>query len=151
MKSTDFANFHNIVQFVSYYLFAFPKVIVNFQKRCLMLCSYFREGTFFLGGGGLENFGIFFPKKVLALHRVLMKTLLTPYLQVTDKSATLPSLLHGIFHAVETSERFACEPMCLNMDIFISILNVCALKQGKCEQSVWDIYVLQLKFEYGSI
>ena len=28
---------------------------------------------------------------------------------MTDKSATLPSLLHGMFHAVETSERFACE------------------------------------------
>ena len=24
---------------------------------------YIREGTFFLGGGGLGNFGIFFPKK----------------------------------------------------------------------------------------
>ena len=28
---------------------------------------------------------------------------------MTDKSATLPSLLHGMFHAVETSELFACE------------------------------------------
>ena len=33
----------------------------------------FREGTFFLGGGGLGNFGIFFPKKVLALPCVLIK------------------------------------------------------------------------------
>ena len=28
---------------------------------------------------------------------------------MTHKSVTLPSLLHGMFHAVETSERFACE------------------------------------------
>ena len=41
---------------------------------------------------------------MLALPCVLIKKLLTPHLQVTDKSATLPSLLHGMFHAVETSE-----------------------------------------------
>ena len=52
---------------------------------------------------------VFFPKKVLALPCVLIKKLLTPHLQVTDKSATLHSLLHGMVHAVETSERFACE------------------------------------------
>ena len=46
---------------------------------------------------------------MLALPCILIKKLLTPHLQVTDKSATLPSLLHGMFHAVETSERFACE------------------------------------------
>jgi len=62
-----------------------------------------------LGGGGLGNFGILFPKKVLALPCVLIKKLLTPHLQVTDKSGTLHSLLHGMFHAVETSERFACD------------------------------------------
>ena len=28
---------------------------------------------------------------------------------MTHKSVTLPSLLHGMSHAVETSERFACE------------------------------------------
>ena len=39
-----------------------------------------REGTFFLGGGGLGNFGIFFPKKVLAFPCVLIKKLLTPHL-----------------------------------------------------------------------
>ena len=60
---------------------------------------------------------------------------------MTDKSATLPSLLHGMFHAVETSERFACERKVFEYE-YISILNVCVLKQGKCEQSVWDIYVL---------
>ena len=38
-----------------------------------------------------------------------MQKLLAPHLQVTDKSATLHSLLHGMFHAVETSEHFACE------------------------------------------
>ena len=42
----------------------------------------FREGTFFLGGGGGEGWGIlvFFPKKVLALPCVLIKKLLTPHL-----------------------------------------------------------------------
>ena len=60
---------------------------------------------------------------------------------MTDKSTTLPSLLHGMFRVVETSERFACERKVFEYE-YISILNVCALKQGKCEQSVWDIYVL---------
>ena len=46
-----------------------------------------------------------------------------------------------MFHAVETSERFACERKVFEYE-YISILNVCVLKQGKCEQSVWDIYVL---------
>ena len=55
------------------------------------------------------EFWYFFPKKVLALPCVLMQKLLTPHLQVTDKSATPHSLLHGMFHAVETSEHFACE------------------------------------------
>jgi len=47
----------------------------------------------------------------------------------------------GMFHAVETSERFACERKVFEYE-YISILNVCVLKQGKCEQSVWDIYIL---------
>jgi len=55
-----------------------------------------------------------------------------------------------MFHGVETSERFPYERKVFENE-YISILNVCALKQGKCGQSVWDIYVLQLKFEYGSI
>ena len=100
-----------------------------------------REGTFFLGGGRAGEFWDFFSKKVSALPCVLMKTLLTPHPQVPDKSATLPSLLHGMFHAVETSERFACERKVFEYE-YISILNVCTLKQRKCEQSVWDIYVL---------
>ena len=93
------------------------------------------------GGWGLGNFGIFFPQKVLALPCVLIKKLLTPHLQVTDKSTILPSLLHGMFYAVETSEHFACKRKVFEYE-FNSILNVCVLKQGKCEQSVWDIYVL---------
>ena len=65
--------------------------------------------VFSWGGGGLGNFGIFFPKKCWPSPAFLIKKLLTPHLQVTDKSVTLHSLLHGMFHAVETSERFACE------------------------------------------
>ena len=42
---------------------------------------------------------------------------------MTDKSATLPSLQHGIFHAVETSERFACERKVFEYE-YISMLNV---------------------------
>ena len=45
---------------------------------------------------------------------------------MTDKSATLPSLLHGMFHAVETSERFTCERKVFEYE-YISILNVCTL------------------------
>ena len=55
-----------------------------------------------------------------------MKTLLTPHLWVTDKRATLPSLLHGMFHAVETSERFTCEREVFEYE-YIPILNVCTL------------------------
>ena len=40
-----------------------------------------------------------------------------------------PSLLPGMFHAVETSEHFACERKVFEYE-YISILNVCALKQG---------------------
>ena len=50
------------------------------------------------GGGGGGNFGFFSKNKVLAL--------LPP---VTDKSVTLPSLPHGMLHAIETSEHFACK------------------------------------------
>jgi len=73
-----------------------------------MFYSQLGKVRFFLEG---EGWGIlvFFPQKVLALPCVLIKKLLTPHLQGTDKSATLPSLLPGMFHAVETSERFACE------------------------------------------
>ena len=62
---------------------------------------WIRVGTFFLGR---EGWGIleFFSKKVLALRCIFIKKLLTPHLKVTDKSATIPSLLHGMFHAVET-------------------------------------------------
>ena len=45
-----------------------------------------------------------------------------------------------MFHAVETSERFACERKLFEYE-YVSILNACVLKQGKCEQSVWGIYV----------
>ena len=41
-----------------------------------------------------------------------------------------------MFHAVETSERFVCERKVFEYE-YTSILNVCALKQGKWEQSVW--------------
>ena len=116
-----------------------------------MCNAFLGKVRFFLGGGGRAGeFWDFFPKKVLALPCVLMKTLLSPHLQVTDKRATLPSLLHGMFHAVEISERFACECKVFEYE-HISILTVYTLKQRKCEQSVWDIYVLWLKFEYGSI
>ena len=105
-----------------------------------------REGPFFLGGGGGWEILVFFPKKVLSLPCVLTKKTPDPppppmHLKVTDKSATLPSLQHGMFHAVETSERFACERKVLEYE-YISILKMCVLKQGKCEQSVWDIYDL---------
>ena len=60
---------------------------------------------------------------------------------MTDKSLALPSLQHGMFHAVETSEHFACERKVFEYE-YISILNGCVVKQGKCEQSVWDINVL---------
>ena len=68
-----------------------------------------REGTF-LGWGIL----VFFSKKALALPCVLIEKTPDPlppppHLKMTDKSATLPSLLHGMFHVVETSEHFACE------------------------------------------
>ena len=51
------------------------------------------------GWGGLGNFGIFFPRKELALPFILIKSLRDHpppplILLVTDKSATLPSLLH---------------------------------------------------------
>ena len=38
---------------------------------------------------------------------------------MTDKSATLPSLLHGMFHAVETSEHFACEHKMFEYKIYL--------------------------------
>ena len=80
-------------------------------------------------GGGLGNFGIFkffFFKSVgppLRFNIYKKKTPDSPPL-VTDKSATLPSLLHGMFHAVETSEHFACERKMFEYK-YISILNVC--------------------------
>ena len=48
-----------------------------------------------------------------------------------------------MFHAVETSERFACERKLFEYE-YVAILNVCVLKQGKYEQSVWGIYVLYI-------
>ena len=42
---------------------------------------------------------------------------------MTDKRATLPSLLHGMFHAVETSERFACQYKVFEYE-YISTVNV---------------------------
>ena len=49
------------------------------QKAQNQNISHIREGTFFVGGGGgAGEFGVFFPKKVLALPCVLMKTLLPP-------------------------------------------------------------------------
>ena len=48
-----------------------------------------------------------------------------------------------MFHAVETSERFARERKLLEYE-YVSILNVCVLNQGKCEQSVSGIYVLYI-------
>ena len=75
------------------------------------------------------EFWYFFQKKVLALPGLLIeKKLLTPHLKVTDKSATLPSLLRGMFHAVVISERFACERKMFECK-YISILNVCEVKQ----------------------
>ena len=56
---------------------------------------------FFVGEG--EGWGVlvFFPKKSVG-PLMRFNKLLTPHLEVTDKSATLPSLLQGMFHAVET-------------------------------------------------
>ena len=51
-----------------------------------------------------------------------------PYLKVTEKSATLPSLLRGMFHAVVISERFACERKMFECK-YISISNECEVKQ----------------------
>ena len=73
-----------------------------------------REGTFFLGREGLGNF---FSKKVLALHCILIKkTPQPPPLgdwQKCDPPLTTTwytvYVLRGMFHAVETSEHFACE------------------------------------------
>ena len=73
-----------------------------------------------------------------------------PPFRVTDKSVTLPSLLHGMFHAIETSEHFACECKMFEYKYilsssYISILNVCELKQENgnnqsgifAEVSIW--------------
>ena len=83
------------------------------------------------GGGGeegrVENFGIFFGKSVGPPLSLIQKPPEALPL-VTDKSATLPSLLQGRFHAVETSERFACERKKFEYK-YISILKVCELKQ----------------------
>ena len=88
-----------------------------------------REGTFFLEGRARE-FWYFFQKKSVCPPLSFNKKLLTPppLLKVTDKSATLPSLLHGMFHAIETSEHFVCERKMFDYK-YISILNVCELKQ----------------------
>ena len=74
------------------------------------------------------EFWYFFLKKVLALPGLLIEKTPEPHLNVTDKSATLPSLLRGMFHAVVISERFACERKMFECK-YISILNVCEVKQ----------------------
>ena len=71
---------------------------------------------------------MFFQRKLLALPCLLIKKNPDPHLKVTDKSATLPSLLRGMFHAVVTSEHFACERKMCECK-YISILNVCEMKQ----------------------
>ena len=91
-----------------------------------------RKGTFFLGGegGGAGEFWYFFPKKCWpSTFRWLTKVRPSPHYYMVY-----------MFHAVETSERFACKRKVFEYE-YISILNVCALKQGKCEQSVWEIYL----------
>ena len=77
------------------------------EKAYCCATQRFGKVRFFLGG--LWNFDIIFRKKVLVLPCVLTKKTPDPPPLVTDKSVTLPSLLHGMFHAVETSEHFACE------------------------------------------
>lgn len=71
-----------------------------------------------------QGFRSFIPKEELALSCIkFKKTPDPPLFLVTDKSAcmTLPSLLHGMFHAID----------------YISILNVYVLKQenvnNQCE------------------
>ena len=60
-----------------------PLIFTHADKTTELAATFIpvREGTFFLGGGGRAGeFWDFFPKKVLALPCVLMKTLLTPHL-----------------------------------------------------------------------
>ena len=84
---------------------------------------------FFLVDWGEGNFDIFSKKSVdPPLH--FNKKLLTPHLKVTKKCVTLPSLIHSMFHAVEISEHFACEPNMFEYK-YISILNVCELELKK--------------------
>ena len=53
-----------------------------------------------------------------------------------------------MFHAVETSVRFACERKVFEYE-YILILNVSALKQGKCEHQygISTFYSLSLNME----
>ena len=97
---------------------------------------------FFLGGGGRAGeFWYFFPKKVLALPCVLIKKTPDPP-PLGDRQKRHPPLTTTWYVPCCTNLRiFACERKVLEYE-HISILNVCVLKQGKCEQSVWDIYVL---------
>ena len=89
-------------------------------------------------GWGIRNV---FPKLVLALPCILIKKLLTPHVKVTDKSATFPSLLQGMFHVVETSENFACRRKMFEYKVYLDIDGVRA-ETRKCEQLMRCIYVL---------
>ena len=102
------------------------------EKRPIVAPHSVGKRTFFLRGA--VEFWYYLPKKVLVLPCVLTKKTPDPPPLVTDKSVTLPSLLHGMFHAVETSEHFACECKMFEYKYilsswYISILNMCELKQ----------------------
>ena len=78
----------------------------------------------------------FFSKQSVGPPLPFNKKPADPHLKVTDKSATLPSLLHGMFHAVETSGHFTCERKMFEYK-YILIMKVCELKQenanNQCE------------------
>ena len=81
-------HFHNLSLTITVYAYPIQRKGQFVKDLSAVKCKYLilsvkksslREGTFFLGGGGLGNFGIFFQKKVLALPHVLIKKLLTPH------------------------------------------------------------------------
>ena len=115
-KSSGLADFENTVDrgsavifdadfglFLSYVGILGPKR--NLDHRSFFSLGRNDKGTFFLCGGRAGEFWYFFPKKVLTLPCNCNKKLLTP----CSPPSSLPSLLHGMFHAVETTEHFACE------------------------------------------